>query len=282
VELFYPETVQPRLLRRVAEQRSIPTYRVWSDPASTNAFNALLRKTVFIELSDGGRIDIFRRVNAGVIKNEQVVTAPQINTPKWDELLLKLRKATGNPDERFAFVYLVDDFTASGTTLLRQEGDGWDGKLRRFWKDLNDGIAAAYFEDGWTLCVHHYIATEKSMKTIAARDIAIRNAPGEEGWFPRTIELTYGMLLDDEFTIGASSPDPFVSLLDKYYDDSFVNEHVRKGGHDAKFGFGACGLPLILEHNTPNNAIAILWVETEGNDGKHAMRPLFPRRQRHG
>ena len=66
-----------------------------------------------------------------------------------------------------------------------------------------------------------------------------------------------------------------------YYDKSIENDHTREGGTDAKLGFGQCALPLILEHNTPNNAVSLLWADTEGKDEQHAMRPLFRRRQRH-
>jgi len=52
-----PETVQPRLLRRVAEIHGIPQYKVWSNEAAAKTYQSLLRKTLFIELSDGGRIE---------------------------------------------------------------------------------------------------------------------------------------------------------------------------------------------------------------------------------
>ena len=54
-----------------------------------------------------------------------------------------------------------------------------------------------------------------------------------------------------------------------------------------KLGYGGCALPLILDHNTPNNSMPLLWAETVGSpkvDGMAAvpaMRPLFRRRQRH-
>jgi hypothetical protein len=73
----------------------------------------------------------------------------------------------------------------------------------------------------------------------------------------------------------------FLELVRDYYDDSIETKHMKLGGEDARLGFGQCALPLILEHNTPNNSLALLWAETEGKDGKHAMRPLFRRRQRH-
>ena len=92
-----------------------------ANPAATALYRKLLRQTLFIELSDGARIDVFRRANAGVVNNEQVVTAPRFNKAKWDDLLKDLRADLKDDQARFAFVFLVDDFIGSGTTLLR-----WD------------------------------------------------------------------------------------------------------------------------------------------------------------
>lgn len=281
VELLYSETVQPRLIREVAGQCDTPAYRVWADPKTTDAYKTLLRKTLFIELSDGGRIDIFRRANAGVIGNEQIVTAPRINDEKWKDLLKDLRKDTKDDAARFSFVYLVDDFTASGTTLLRQEEGKWKGKLCRFWEDVTkDGIAQRVFEDEWKLCVHHYISTAQSEATIGQRDREVRTALGADRWF-RKIELSAGVLLPSEFTIKPATHPEFGELIRDYYDASIEDEHMKKGGEDARYGFGKCGLPLVLEHNTPNNSLALLWEETSGEGGAHAMRPLFRRRKRH-
>src|SRR3546814_8625364 len=35
-------------------------------------------------------------------------------------------------DEKFEHVFLIDDFTASGTTFIRQVKGKWKGKLQRF------------------------------------------------------------------------------------------------------------------------------------------------------
>jgi hypothetical protein len=72
-----------------------------------------------------------------------------------------------------------------------------------------------------------------------------------------------------------------LKLVGTYYDDAIETKHTKVGGADARLGFGRCALPLVLEHNTPNNSLAILWADTKGGPGKHAMRPLFRRRQRH-
>lgn len=281
VELFYPETIQPRLIRKVAETCGIPQYRVWAESRAVELYEALLRKTLFIELSDGGRIDIFRRANAGVIGNEQIVTAPRIHPAKWDDLIKDLRKITGRTDERFSLVYLVDDFVGSGTTLLREEDGVWKGKLVRFWEDVADvGVAEKYFEPGWKLCVHHYLSTHQAARVVKERDQAIRKARGEGKWF-ESVEFSCGTQLPADFPVRLEDHPAFAPLVQKYYDDSIEDEHVRKGGANARLGFGQCALPLILEHNTPNNSIALLWAETTGTNGQHPMRPLFRRRKRH-
>lgn len=281
VELFYPESLQPRLIRRVAESCGIPQYRIWADAKAVELYETLLRKTLFIELSDGGRIDIFRRVNAGVISNEQIVTAPRIHRAKWDDLLKDLRKVTGRGDERFSLVYLVDDFVGSGMTLLREEEGEWKGKLLRFWEDVIDvGAPEKYLAPDWKLCVHHYLSTHQADKAVKERDEAIRKARGDGGWFD-SVEFSSGMRLAADFPIKLENHAAFAPLVEKYYDDSIEDEHIKKGGTNSRLGFGQCALPLILEHNTPNNSIALLWAETTGINGQHPMRPLFRRRKRH-
>jgi len=55
------------------------------------------------------------------------------------------------------------------------------------------------------------------------------------------------------------------------------DEHFEKGGtSDAKYGYAAGGLPIVLHHNTPNNSIALLW----SYDDRDVVG-LFPRVQRH-
>jgi hypothetical protein len=285
VEIFFPETVQWRLMQAAAERRSIRNYRVWSDPAAAADYRRLLRQTLFIELSDGARIDVFRRANAGVVSNEQVLTAPRIIRAKWDDVLKDLRDALGDSDARFAFVFLVDDFIGSGTTLLRwEEAKGsWNGKLFRFWEDLAEaGVVTTHFEPDWVLCVHHYLATYQATEVAEKRQaeaLAMRTRDGL-GWFER-VRFSYGSVLAQDVPVDPQRHAAFLELVRDYYDDSIETKHMKLGGEDARLGFGRCALPLILEHNTPNNSLALVWAETEGKDGKHAMRPLFRRRQRH-
>ena len=259
VELFYPETVQPRLLQRVAEIRRIPQYHVWADQVAAQLYKSLLRKTLFIELSDGARIDVFRRSNAGVISNEQVVTAPRIIGTKWNELRDDLREATGNADERFAFVYLVDDFVGSGTTLLREKNGNWEGKLMRFWEDLQDALVMkSHFELGWTLCVHHHVSTAQADEIIRERDSAVRSVKGTGNWFDR-VEFTYGTLLPGDLRINPADHPNFIALVEKYYDDSIETKHMKLGGEDARLGFSGCATSSCprAQHAKQHDRIAV-------------------------
>jgi hypothetical protein len=115
---------------------------------------------------------------------------------------------------------------------------------------------------------------------VRERDAAIRKARGAGKWF-ESVEFSSGMHLQPDFPIKLENHPAFARLVKKYYDDSIEDEHIKKGGENARLGFSQCALPLILEHNTPNNSIALLWAETSGTNGQHPMRPLFRRRKRH-
>lgn len=117
VENFYPEVVQPYLVRSVARKLNIPEYSVWSNKEAETEFRKLRRKTLFLGLSDGARLDEFRRANVGRISNEQVAVTTQLEADKWDDLLNELRKENLDSDQksRFSTIILVDDFIGSGT-----------------------------------------------------------------------------------------------------------------------------------------------------------------------
>jgi hypothetical protein len=85
---------------------------------------------------------------------------------------------------------------------------------------------------------------------------------------------------------GGERYEDFIALTNTYYDPKIETKHTGVGGvTHLGLGYGGCALPLVLDHNTPNNAIALLWAETDGGDRNGLqvppMRPLFRRRQRH-
>lgn len=293
VESFYPRTVQNSLLLMIASQLNIPKYRIWVDKKAANELSRLKRKTLFMGLSDGARIDILRHANAGVLTNEQIVVATQLDPEKWKDLIKDLRKEIHDTSARFSIVYLIDDFMATGTTFLRfdKEKNAWVGKLPRFKESVamaKDRNGSSPFEDNWVLCVHHYIAGHEASQAVQKRLKEWQRSLNKKDGF-QDIRTSFGMVLPEDLPIknDLHKFGPFIELSKKYYDPIIQSPHTDVGGvTHMGLGYAGCALPLVLEHNTPNNSVALLWAETgggkrDGNIIAPAMRPLFRRRQRH-
>lgn len=288
VEQFYPRTVRDRLIGTIAAEHSIPTYRVLSDARVHG--ERLRRQTLFMGLSDGARIDTIRHSNAGLLSNEQFVQGTQVDSEKWQDLRDNLRKELNDPKAGFRLVYLIDDFAGTGTTFLREDpAKGWKGKLMRFRESITAATEALgpIFVPNWELCIHHYVASAAAAENIERRLDRARVALASEGW-AKAMHASFGTILPKDLPIDAvpGRYDAFIQMTRTYYDPKVQTEHTGVGGVEhLGLGYGGCALPLVLDHNTPNNAVALLWAETEGGDRSGvqapAMRPLFRRRQRH-
>ena len=248
----------------------------------------LRRKSLFMALSDGARIDEFRRANVGVLSNEQIVVATQLDGSKWRDLLKELRKDQGT-SATFEEVYLIDDFVASGTTLLRfdEEEQTWKGKLVKFRATIREAQAALNgalaIADTARIHIHHYVASAYAESIIGERVLKMRQSEPDAEWLER-VTFSFGYVLPANLPLSKHSTEPFRKLVEDYYDSSLQNRHSAVSGVESMmFGYKECGLPLVFEHNTPNNSLPLLWAETAGNSAKdvHSMRPLFRRRQRH-
>ena len=291
VEQFFPNTIRRRIVQTVASNLGIKPYTVLTNPKATAAIERLSRQTLVLGLSDGARMDIVRHANVGRLSNEQLVLAPQIDTEKWKDLLENLRKDLKDPKALFKIIFLVDDFAGTGTSFLRfkTEEKQWSGKLLRFHKSLcnamsDRGVGKIVAPD-WQLCAHHYMATSLAKANMMASERKLRADRQHKDW-PKKVHLSYAIVFDDQLPITPGMDDAFIALTKKYYDPVIETRHTAVGGvkHQG-LGYGGCALPIILEHNTPNNSAALLWAETSGEtkDGvtPSAMRPLFRRRQRH-
>lgn len=298
VEQFYPRTVRDRLVRTVATECNIHSYRVLVDTTAQVKGECLRRQTLFMGLSEGARIDTIRHANSGLLSNEQFVQGTQVDTEKWRDLLHNLRTDLSDPRAQFRLVYLIDDFAGTGTSFLRFDGekDGekkeWKGKLIRFRDSVERANAALdndkLFDDDWELCIHYYVASQFAAGAIKKRlEKAKAGNVFCEGW-AQDMHTSFGTVLPEDLPINAvpGFHDDFIKLTKTYYDSKIRTKHTDVGGErHLGLGYGGCALPLVLEHNTPNNAVALLWAETDGSDqddiSAPAMRPLFRRRQRH-
>lgn len=283
VKQLYPRFVRARLTSLAAKECGIKPYQALVSQQAMGIFERINRQVLYMGLSDGARIDFVRRANIGLINNEQIVIATQVNADKWQDLLENLRSDLNDPSACFKIAYLIDDFMGTGTSLLRYSEDKkkWQGKLIRFLENQNREA----FELDWKLCVHHYIGTHTAQQAINVRYAQAAESLIQNGWISNSeqISFSFGTILPCDIAINSSKNFlDFIALTEKYYDSAIETRHTRVGGSPRiGLGYGACALPLVLEHNTPNNSVALLWAETSGENNSHAMRPLFRRRQRH-
>ena len=262
VSMVFADVVQPYLFRRVAVERGTEPWRV-ADLATSQAYRVRKRQTLFLGLSDGARLDTFRRATP-TLSNEQVYQTYEIPDQRVDSLRRELRRDLDRIDaeeevDQFRTVVLLDDF--GGT------GDTYGGKIRRVVKSLRDPQSAMYgltTPDAEMIAVV-YLATERARTKL--RDVAAELAE-----FPIRIEVVH--IFPDSIRLEPMK-EPFSAIVDRYLDWE-QDEHFAKGGStDAKYGYGGCGLPVVLTHNTPNDSLFLLWTS------KAQLTGLFPRIDRH-
>jgi hypothetical protein len=283
VQRAYPAQILPQIRARAARQLNTKTYMLASTPETRSAVTKMARRTLFVGLSDGARLDLFRRANIGVISNEQVVTTYEVADNKWEDMMKELWESTGDKQARFEIIVLMDDFTASGTSLLRWEENKWKGKLKKTCDQLQDHADSLAHD--YDVIIHHYIGTSQAQTALT--DTLNKAKVAKElsqlfvghGGFPN---ITFSMDIPENCLIRPDVSFEWSAFLKKYYDPKIMTASLRRGGEDAIHGFAQCGLPLVIEHNTPNNSLAILWAESPSESSSaHTMRPLFRRRQRH-
>lgn len=277
VALTYPDHVRPRLLARAAGPAGIERWRLGA-VATSEAFRILERRCLFLGLSDGARTDVFRRANPR-LSHEQVRQTHELPADRVDSLVTELHKdlatllgeqpAAG--ESTFNTVVLLDDFSASGLSYFREAEDGRSkGKIAKFLRAIAQG-------SDYSRLVHEqaHIVVALYMATAAAeaylRDACSR-AFGAAGY--QVAVVVVQSLPDGIRTVAGEDP-ALDAIIQKYYDSSNETSSTALGKTDLRYGFAGGGLPLVLNHNTPNNAIGLLWA-----DGPK-MRALFPRVARH-
>jgi hypothetical protein len=265
---------------RAAATTAIPHYRVHAIQAS-EAYRLLLRQTLFLGLSDGADTGRFRRFNP-FLSNEQVWHAYEISEDKAADFKKKLEKdlkkllgrEPGDAECRYQNVVLLDDFTASGLSYLRDDKqDGPTGKILKIWKKLKDTTSEfSQFVDQESvrLLVVFYIAAAQGIDHLRRELPALLSLPEDVlrvvHILPPTIRVTGG---DDAAFLALAAEA-------RYFDPAADDEHGDVGGVSKRYGFADCRLPVVLSHNAPNNSLYLLWAEAE-----HNVRGLFPRVSRH-
>lgn len=283
VEISFPDVIRPFLMNKVAKNRSIPDWKIHKIVEDKD-FKLLLRQSLFLGLSDGAHTDIFRRSNL-IISNEQIFRAHEITKNRSSEMLTNLKSdlttILGNEPDldqiRFRVVFLLDDFSASGISYIREESGetSLKGKIANFHNSIvekDNPMLDLVDTSNLHACLVLYVATQYARNYLGKK--------GKElfGNIPFDVMVIHS--LNDSVKLDDKKDREFIELFKKYNDDSIVNRHYKRGRIGKPYlGFDEGALPLILSHNTPNNSIPLLWLEDDPRKRKY--RGLFPRISRH-
>lgn len=263
-QLVYNDQIRQRQLDLVSAETGIPRFRV-KQLAEHDVMKRIQRASLYVAMSDGARIDYFRRQNLE-INNEQILPSYEASAEKIANVTKKLKKQLGD-SSKFECLFLIDDFAASGKTLLREEGEAksLDGSLIRICK----GELIKQFDSKTKVFFCPLLITEYAVERLRKLLPTVPNdlikslmiLPGAT--VPNSIRITA-----DKSTTANES---MTRLCSKYYADELEDEHTGS----VMYGYDECGLPIVLHHNTPNNSIYLLWARKWDS-------PLFTRYERHG
>ena len=278
VETVYPDIIRPELLRqassRISQLKDGVTSSRWNVRriAESTEFKILHRKVLILGLGDGARIAQLRRTTE--FSHEQFYIAPELADASVTRMRDELREAVSDEDALFEYVILVDDFAGSGVTSIRRGdpaySDGWKGRLERTRQHLESLSGEAVIPDAPVMVILYIASTQARIhieRSLAERNLA---------WTLRIVqELPDNIKVEDQHLL---------RMCDDYFDTSIeriLGNHAKVADGNIAYGFGDGKLPLVLSHNTPNNSISLLWVDTVDLEGSERQRALFPRRHRH-
>lgn len=265
VEMSYPFYITTTILKKamsICQQADI------DDAAEQKAlYEILIQKSLFLGLSDGSHIDLFRRVNPN-LSNEQINVYYDMSKDKFADMIY------GMPDsdiigKGLSNIFLLDDFSGSGISFIRKENGKWKGKIVKLLDRLKDYDVEVSNID---LSLLLYISTTDAVNYINSKLDEYKTENNVKAVYNvEAIQIISKTEIDKEI----------INLLEKYYNEykmsTIEDSHYRKGNCKLPFlGFNSCALPLVIYHNTPNNAIPIIWFSN--NDGYYG---LFPRVTRH-
>ncbi len=283
VTIAYPDHIRPLLINRSAATIGVPE-RLVGQIACNREYRILRRQCLFLGMSDGARIDTFRRATNTELSHEQIWQTYEMSPEKGDGILSELRKdlmsivGTNSNEETslFRMIFLLDDFSGSGRSCLRRGNDGTTivGKIAKFRDQLQsaDRLGKLVNTDDLYVGIVLYIATKHAVNHLKPLLEELFQSFPKLEWDIHVVNM-----LEDAVSLDNSTDKAFLDLANSYYDSNIEDRHTREGGTDVKCGFAGCALPIVLSHNTPNNSMFLLWA----NPDDVQIRGLFPRVSRH-
>ena len=143
-------------------------------------------------MSDGARIDQFRR-NDRQLSNEQIGMTYELTRQRATNMTSKLRKTVDDKEAAFEYVFLMDDFAGSGSTILRGTEDGAVvGKLPRF---LDESLPNLQMEGFPKIFISLYLATDQALSHLRT---SLLNYPSPPWRAPNAPEVMAVMTIEDK------------------------------------------------------------------------------------
>lgn len=274
IDNVYPEIVLP-ILQNQANDLVGGKDNTNSCP-DENVVKLLLRQSLFLAMSDGARIDVFRR--SSELDHDQVCVNYDLSDTKFGEMISEMQQRTmilcnkrniknDFLSESFRNVFLLDDFSGSGVSYIRHENGEWKGKINKVLNHLQkEGIIQSGIgTENPQIHIILYLITEKAYNALRSNI--------DEYCKDKNIDIRIHYLQKIEPVRLTNQEENWLKKYYSRYASEIEDSHYKKGNMDyPHHGFDGCALALVLYHNTPNNSFPILWA------GENA---LFPRRTRH-
>jgi hypothetical protein len=276
VQTAYADHIVYERIRLISEEKDIPPHCV-AEIVRQDRFKELRIKSLYLGLSDGARTNDLRRASDGEIGNEQIWQAYELGDEKAADMKSALEEALTKENfsttpGKFNLIWLIDDFSGSGNTYIRFADGRFKGKIKKIYDQLHGSqlVDASHYEVFLLL----YVATRQAIDHI---QYWADQFTSERGYKPLQVRVLCTIERSMSVTSQPTSKATKLLTSHDYCDQSCADKHFRVGGtEDVRFGFAACALPVVLNHNTPNNSVFILW-----GPESSVFAGLFPRVSRH-
>lgn len=290
IDLLYNTKIIPAIRQKVVEdfRNQGLTVNKYNYKRLENAaeFKSHKRKALFIGLSDGSHIDIIRRNS--YLDNDQVLTNYYPDDTKIKELAEELEKSKDlveGSGKKFESIALIDDFTASGSSFIRIKDDGtFAGKLPKFFEAIyGKDEFKKLLVDGFDIHLYFLIATKSALDHI---NVMLEQYKKQYPDLNLTVECVQMLYDDAKFTSHTDTES--LAMQKVIFQKRFVNEPALTkaykqsyptGNTDYYLGYRQCALTIVLNHNTPNNSLPIIWQPKRETGDR--LYPLFYRITRH-
>lgn len=251
VDLMYSSKIKPFIRDLAASRAGLSRYQL-NKIETSQEYKIQKRLSLVVGLSDGSHTDILRRT-AG-FSNEQVLPMYYPNQEKLQDMYDELQKDSllkGTSRNLFESLFLVDDFTASGTSFARKEEGKFKGKIIKVLKGLKpkeastDGksgdessieLSDLFVKDKIKVNALFCVATEEAVENINREVGNYLSDNGMNDLIQFNVDCVQLIKSEEIELIKNHSGLKNVLKKDKYYDwTAILTDSYRKGKHDEPY-----------------------------------------------